>query len=146
MNENIQFFSEHDEHFELSNLSPHGFSDEGVEWPSVEQYMLGHRFTNAFREQIRTARSPKKAKLIADAHLGSVRPDWKEVQDELMLRALRLKFSSPELQKVLIETEDRPLIYMSPFDKYWGAGRDGSGQNRVGELLSQVREELSVNA
>ena len=148
MNAPITFFADDNgDYSELSNLSPYGFTDDaGLVWPSVEHYMYGHKFTNEYREQIRTARSAKKAKLIADAHLGSVRPDWKNVMDEVMLTALRLKFSQPEMRKKLLETGDRDLIYACPFDRYWGAGRREEGKNQVGKLMMQVREEIAITA
>jgi diaminohydroxyphosphoribosylaminopyrimidine deaminase/5-amino-6-(5-phosphoribosylamino)uracil reductase len=34
------------------------------------------------------------------------------------------------------------LVESSPHDKYWGQGYDGLGQNHLGQLLMQVREEL----
>jgi predicted NAD-dependent protein-ADP-ribosyltransferase YbiA (DUF1768 family) len=34
------------------------------------------------------------------------------------------------------------LIEDSPVDMIWGAGRDGTGKNLLGMMLSNIREEL----
>jgi len=46
---------------------------------------------------------------------------------------------------MLLDTRPAYLIENSPSDKYWGCGRDGSGQNKLGVLLMQVRDELNAN-
>jgi ribA/ribD-fused uncharacterized protein len=59
-----------------------------------------------------------------------------------MLHALRCKFADPELQVLLLSTGLRTLIENSPHDSYWGCGRDGKGENRLGVILMRVREDL----
>jgi predicted NAD-dependent protein-ADP-ribosyltransferase YbiA (DUF1768 family) len=59
-----------------------------------------------------------------------------------MLRGLRLKYRVPAARELLLSTQDRPLVESSPFDYFWAAGQDGSGPNRLGQLLVQVRDEL----
>ena len=72
-----------------------------------------------------------------------LRPDWEEIKDEVMLQALRMKFSqNPEISKELLATGDDILIEHTRNDDYWADGGDGSGKNKLGLLLMQVREEL----
>jgi ribA/ribD-fused uncharacterized protein len=60
-----------------------------------------------------------------------------------MLRALRAKFNQhPYLRSQLLETGNAYLVERTMNDGYWADGGDGSGRNRLGELLMQVREEL----
>ena len=60
-----------------------------------------------------------------------------------MLQALRMKFSqNPEISKELLATGDAILIEHTRNDDYWADGGDGSGKNKLGLLLMQVREEL----
>jgi predicted NAD-dependent protein-ADP-ribosyltransferase YbiA (DUF1768 family) len=40
------------------------------------------------------------------------------------------------------ERERRSLPKPRPTDFYWGVGRDGTGQNRLGHLLMRIRAEL----
>ena len=43
---------------------------------------------------------------------------------------------------MLIKTGILVLREKSWWDSYWGTGRDGKGKNRMGYLLSIVRNEL----
>ena len=128
----------------LSNFSPHGVCLDGVEWPTVEHCFQAMKFANdpQLQEQIRRADSACAAKRIAWEH-AAIRSDWRQVREQVMLRALRAKFSQhPDLGEKLLATGARQLVEVNPRDGYWGNGGDGSGQNRTGELLMLVREEL----
>jgi ribA/ribD-fused uncharacterized protein len=48
----------------------------------------------------------------------------------------------PELRALLLATGAEDLAEAAPTDYYWGIGRDGSGQNRLGLLLMRLRAEL----
>ena len=41
-----------------------------------------------------------------------------------------------------MSTGEREIVEFHERDKYWGNGGDGSGKNRLGVLLMEVREEL----
>jgi predicted NAD-dependent protein-ADP-ribosyltransferase YbiA (DUF1768 family) len=59
-----------------------------------------------------------------------------------MLSALRIKFKNPELRAMLLTTGDEELIEGNWWrDTYWGVC-EGIGQNKLGKLLMQVREEI----
>jgi ribA/ribD-fused uncharacterized protein len=65
------------------------------------------------------------------------------VKDEIMLRAVRAKFQSHEsLGEELLATGDEEIIEQTTDDKYWGCGSDGTGLNKLGLILMQVRAEL----
>mmetsp|Transcript_6107 Transcript_6107/g.14938 ORF Transcript_6107/g.14938 Transcript_6107/m.14938 type:complete len:332 (-) Transcript_6107:63-1058(-) len=71
-----------------------------------------------------------------------LRPDWEACKDTCMMFALRLKFESNYgLRKLLLSTYPRPLVSVKS-DKYWGAGLNGTGLNRLGELLVELRTDL----
>ena len=59
-----------------------------------------------------------------------------------MKRALRLKFMNPQLRSLLLSTKNRMLVEDSPYDRYWGGGRDRKGRNRLGILLMEIRDEI----
>lgn len=72
-----------------------------------------------------------------------IRSDWEQVKETIMLYCLRLKFTTDEhCREVLMSTGNRPLVEHSPWDRYWGDGGDGTGENRLGRLLVQVRAEF----
>ena len=134
--------------FEFANAALHGFTEEGVEWLTVEHYVHAHQFLGEkhaeLREKIRKAPRPRKVVLLAQANARHVRPDWHEVRDEIMLRALRLKFADPDLARKLLNTGNIALAFDDNREKYWSIGLRGEGQNRLGNLLMQVRDELGA--
>lgn len=146
MDEPIYFYGKTDDFYEFSNFSPHGFETEDGYWPTIEHYFQAQKFVgdvNAeYRKRIRTARRPKDAKDLGQSRTVPLREDWNDAKDEVMLLALRLKFESPKLRDLLLSTGNRALYEKSETDFYWGAGRDGSGLNRMGCLLERIRDEL----
>ena len=48
----------------------------------------------------------------------------------------------PNYRPILVSTNGAELIEHTTNDRYWGDGGDGSGTNRLGQLLEQVRSEL----
>ena len=72
------------------------------------------------------------------------RSDWEQVKEDVMFKALQAKFTQHEyLRRMLVETKERKLVEHSPYDSYWGDGGDGSGKNRLGELLMILRGDLT---
>ena len=60
-----------------------------------------------------------------------------------MLGALRAKFSAHAgPREMLLSSAGMDLAEASPNDFFWGRGFDGSGENQLGKLLMQVREEI----
>ena len=95
------------------------------------------------QEEIRQIASPMDTAIEGRDRQNLLRPDWEEIKDEVMLQVLRMKFSqNPEIAKELLATGDALLIEHTRNDDYWADGGDGSGKNKLGLLLMQVREEL----
>jgi ribA/ribD-fused uncharacterized protein len=95
-------------------------------------------------KRIAEAESPKEAKKLGQ--LVQIPENWNSVRDLVMLKALRLKFSQhDDLFNKLIATEDAELIEFAPWgDVYWGVDKNYQGQNKLGQLLMKVREEMRV--
>jgi ribA/ribD-fused uncharacterized protein len=63
-----------------------------------------------------------------------------------MRRGVRRKFEThADLRAMLLDTGDEELVEASPIDFYWGAGGDGSGQNRLGVILMELRASLRAS-
>lgn len=72
-----------------------------------------------------------------------LRTDWEQVKDEIMQQAVLQKFKTHgDICEILLATGDELIVENSPIDYYWGFGKDGSGKNRLGEILMAVREIL----
>ncbi len=60
-----------------------------------------------------------------------------------MLRAVRAKFAQhADLAALLLSTGDALIVERSRRDHYWGDGGDGTGANKLGQILMQLRAEL----
>ncbi len=132
----------------FTNFSRHGFVLDGLYWPTSEHYFQAQKFAGTpYAEQIRNAGSPREAFNLARIKGWPLRPDWAQVKDDVMRRAVRQKFAShPDIREVLLSTGDEILIENSPVDPYWGNGSDGKGLNRLGQILMEVRAEFRAAA
>ena len=48
----------------------------------------------------------------------------------------------PGLRAALLDTGSLILVEHTANDRYWGDGGNGTGQNRLGRLLMELREQL----
>jgi ribA/ribD-fused uncharacterized protein len=140
----ICFFSQSQTHREFSNLAPFWIDLDDARWPSVEHYYQAQKFADGeVRQTIRAAEKPIIAKSLADKHKAAIRPDWDVVKDEVMYRAVKRKFElHPQLRELLLATGDEDIAETAPNDYYWGVGREGTGQNRLGKIIARIRAEL----
>lgn len=138
----IFFFRKAEHYSEFSNFAPSEFEADGVCWPTVEHYFQAQKFEDmVYRERIRSAHSPMNAKTLGQTRQVPIRSDWENVK-EVMKTALRLKFQNPRLRSLLLSTKNRMLVEDSPYDRYWGGGKDRTGKNRLGVLLMEIRDEI----
>jgi ribA/ribD-fused uncharacterized protein len=74
-----------------------------------------------------------------------LRKDWEQVKDKVMYDCVKDKFErNEELGKKLLETGQVQLIEGNWWnDDYWGVCK-GKGQNKLGKILMQIREELKT--
>ena len=142
----IEFYSKIDAFKELSNMYPVNITLDGKVWPSVEHYFHAMKFPDneEYQETIRKAKDGKRAKKLGKTKEVPIREDWKSHRDEVMRKAVTEKFSlnHPELRAKLLETGNAILREANPKDNYWGIGKHGTGKNRLGEILMEVREAI----
>ncbi len=140
----LYFYHTRSEYGCFSNFSQHGLELEGVWWPTTEHYFQAQKFAGTPHvEQIRQAKSPKEAANMGRDRTRPLRPDWETVKDDIMRRAVLKKFQTHEdIRDILLGTGDEGLVENAPDDYYWGCGKDGSGQNKLGQILMEVREIL----
>jgi len=93
--------------------------------------------------EIRKENSPMNADRMGRSRKRPLRKDWESVKDAVMEKAVLAKFTQhQELRDLLLETGDAKLVEHTTNDSYWGDGRDGSGCNRLGEILMKIRSQL----
>jgi ribA/ribD-fused uncharacterized protein len=144
----IHFYSTTGEYGCFSNFSRHPIFLAGKRWPTSEHYFQAQKFAGEPDvEEIRLAKTPMIAAQIGRDRKRPLRRDWESVKERVMMDALRAKFTQhEELTAVLLGTGDAVLVEHTANDSYWGDGGDGSGKNRLGRLLMQLRDELRAAA
>jgi N-glycosidase YbiA len=143
--EPIYFYTKTMPYWGLSNFAPPGIEVEGVYWSTVEHYFQAQKFIeDEIQERIRRAATPKDARVLGQSRAFPIRENWDSLREEVMLRALRHKFNVNGARELLLSTGERMLVESSPYDYFWAAGQDGTGKNRLGHLLVQVRQELRL--
>lgn len=142
----IFFYTKNDEYGEFSNFSKHGIELDNVWWPSVEHYFQAQKFENAdYREKIRTAYTSKQAAELGRSRSVPLRTDWEVVKDEIMYQAVLHKFKThASLAELLLSTGKQYIVENAPGDYYWGCGKDGSGLNKLGNILVKVRAQIAI--
>ncbi len=140
----ILFYSSRGEYGPFSNFSKHGVEMDGKWYRTTEHYFQSQKFEDPdYRERIRTAATPKLAANLGRSRKVPLRSDWEAVKDGIMFDAVLKKFTTHEqLCELLLSTGNEKIIENAPGDYYWGCGKDGSGKNKLGLILMEVRERL----
>ncbi len=125
-----------------------------VVWLGGEYMTSEHAFqaaktkTSADHDFVAAAESPRETK--KRGRTIQIREDWDQVRDGIMYSILEAKFERPHLRERLLATAPAELIEGTTgwHDNYWGncscekcVGIEG--QNKLGKLLMQLRDELS---
>lgn len=140
----IRFYRATGENGFLSNLYKRQVSFENRIFDHAEAaYQFGKPKDPAVAEWIVSAPKPHLCAAAAHALLAfDIRPDWQHIKVMRMKEVLRAKFTQhPDLMEKLRETWPSPLIEESNTDPFWGIGKKGNGQNMLGKLLMEVRDE-----
>lgn len=148
----INFYGCRNAYGEFSNFYPASIKIDGVTWPTTEHYFQAQKFSGQaggpeYMEKIRQDQSAVNAKKYGGARSGTgvpkLRSDWEKVKDDVMIKAIYAKFTQhPNLTTLLLRTGSSPLAEHTVNDRYWGDGGDGSGKNRLGKLLMELRHQL----
>ncbi|MGB7341944.1 MAG: NADAR family protein [Phototrophicaceae bacterium] len=141
----LYFYTVSGDYGEFSNFSRHGFMLDGYYWKTSEHYFQAMKFEDTpHYHQVREARNPKDAAKLGRRRDFPLRKDWEAIKDDVMRRAVQQKFEThADLAQLLLSTGDQLIVENAPSDYYWGCGQDGSGKNRLGIILMDVRDTLS---
>lgn len=116
-------------------------------YPSVEHAFQALKAKNEEdRKKIQNADTPAMAKKLG--RKVDMRPDWEQVKIGIMKSLVKDKFyRSSKLKEILLSTGDEELQEGNWWkDRFWGVDlKTGEGQNHLGKILQQVREEFRSN-
>ena len=119
------------------------FLDGEVYWTVEHAFQAAKSLDPVVRRHVQLQETPGEAK--REGRRVALRADWEVVKEDVMLYLLQQKFSQEPFRRRLLATGDAHLEEGNPWgDRYWGVCPVGSGkgQNRLGVLLMQVRDEL----
>ena len=127
----------------FSNFAESPFELNDIRWRSVENYYQAMKTLDVSIRQRIAYMTPAQAKKAGRNLL--IRPDWENIKYDVMITALRAKFSNEDWTKKLLATENEVLIEWNNWnDKIWGVSiKDNLGENKLGKALMKIREELN---
>ena len=133
------------EFYVLSNFSSFHIYWKDIDFDTSEAAYHWEKFPcyPSIQQDIQRASSAHLAFKLAEQFKYLRRSDWDNIKVEIMLDILRTKADQHEyVRRKLLETGNTPLIECSWRDDFWGWGPNKDGQNMLGKLWMQVREEL----
>jgi len=143
--DSIHFYEPEDPYGWLSNFSEHGVHIDNLWYPTTEHYYQSKKYEGTKHEvSVRLAPTPAIAfQMGREYDIRPLRQDWDNVKEAVMKKAIYAKFTQhKDLRDQLLATGHRHLAEHTKKDKFWGDGGDGSGLNRLGFLLMELREDL----
>jgi len=145
----------------FSQHHPRIFTVNDVQYNCAEQYMMHQkalRFGDTVSaEQIMNTSEPDEQKAFGRKVLGYDDKIWDKASMEVVKAGNIAKFSqNDDLRTALFATAGTALVEASPYDRKWGIGlgeknpkalqrKHWRGENRLGVILTQVREELMAS-
>jgi len=141
----INFYGRSFPYFEFSNFARnYPITINNVSWPTTEHYFQAQKFHDfELQKEIRCAKTPAIAANMGRDRSKPLRKDWEVIKDSIMREAVVAKFNQhPDLTELLLSTGEAKLVEHTEKDSYWGDGGDGSGKNKLGIILMEVRANL----
>jgi len=111
----------------------------GITYPTAEHAYQASKFNDNNLKQDIADMDLRRAR-----HTGrhaKIRDDWMSIREIVMETILREKFSDDLLGDRLAKTGSDDIV-MTGYDDFWGQDDNGSGSNRLGEILQNIRREI----
>ncbi|HHT97121.1 MAG TPA: NADAR family protein [Clostridiales bacterium] len=148
-NNSVVFCKTKDKYGGLSNMcAGYPINVNGVIFNTSEALYQSLKFPHNVEVQrkILEARSPMAAKMISKEFIEFERPDWREVNIDIMRWCLRAKLicNWSKLGELLMSTYNLQIVELSYKDDFWGAkpiGDNFKGYNILGRLLNELRDD-----
>ena len=143
----------------LSNFYKTNFTDDKIKYNCSEQYFMFQKCktfdpeNSILLNSIITETSATSIKKYGRQVKNYNDTIWKEKRYNIMLEALRLKFSQNEvIKQKLLATKPKILYEASKNDKIWGIGfydkdaiqvdKTKYGENLLGKVLMEIRNKI----
>jgi len=132
----------------FSPYTAHAVDVDGVIYPTVEHAYQCMRYTDEkITKEIINARSPVKAWQTSCKYKHLQKPDFRPRKREIMKNLMRARaLQHEEVRKALLDSGDAPIVKhittYPPGDGFWDDGENGEGENQMGKIWMEIREEL----
>ena len=121
----------------------------GREWPTSEHLYQAakYRLSPDVQQQIASAPTPRDAAALGRNRQNTPDADWNSRRVDAMRWVLRMKREANpgQIDAILGQTGDRPIVEYSGHDAFWGARPIGNtlvGQNVLGRLWMELRQHI----
>ncbi|KAF9648838.1 DUF1768-domain-containing protein [Thelephora ganbajun] len=134
-------------YYEFNTFSEHPVVYDGFKFPTAEHLLLYFRFAEWPQIGHYLRGQPTVAKLWRAAEEFSDKKSiyWKQEKLFYMEVTLWHKFTQHKsLKKMILDTGERSITFISSVDRFWGAGRDGTGKNYMGKALEKTRWRIKT--
>lgn len=132
------------QYYFLSNFYHSPFLYKDILWPTSEHAFQAMKVTHVpVWKVVAQLPTPREAKIWGRS--VEKRGDWNNIRVDVMRDVLRAKFLKPGLAARLRYTGDAILQEGNTWgDTFWGIDlRTGKGENWLGRVLMEVRDEIS---
>jgi ribA/ribD-fused uncharacterized protein len=126
----------------FSTFTMHRVFIDNINYPTSEAAIQAAKnpYNKDYVQKQQHARTPLISKNLG--RKTEIREDWDKICDKIIYKITKCKFDQHnDIKENLLNTGLRPIIQHSKGDSYWGDGGDGTGQNRMGKILSVLREQ-----
>lgn len=137
-----------DEYRFLSNFYQSPVTFNGLTYPNAEAAFQAQKCAKEEdKVKYTLVKNPVRAKQMGKREPG-LPENWREISYDIMLEIVRAKFSLPEMAEKLLATGDAELVEgNNHHDNIWGdctcpKCANKVGQNRLGQILMRVRQDL----
>ncbi|MBU6231172.1 NADAR family protein [Patescibacteria group bacterium] len=136
----------------FSPYTAHAIDLDGIRYPTVEHAYQCLRYSDPkIRAEISAAKSPVEAWEISTRHKDESDPSFRPNKREMMKKLMRMKMEQhAEVRKALLDSGDKEIVKhidtYPPGDGFWDDGKNGEGENQMGKIWMELREELKKDS
>ena len=107
-------------------------------WTSVTQFIYSNMLNNyVYRDNIKKS----NIRNIYNEYIKYRKKSEEDIISSSLEEAIKVKFETPDLLKILLSTGDSDILYVSP-NSFLGIGYDQKGSNIFGKYLVQFRNHI----
>ena len=133
----------------FDSFSAHQVNIWGIKFPTAEHAFQWKKFFSMrpdISAQILEAPSPEAAKQISQMYKLDMPANWHQIKVSIMKEVFTAKAEqNRDVKEALQRSGNRQIIENSPVDSFWGCGPDGKGQNMVGKIWMEIRNNIFSN-